>query len=179
MFHSNVGHVFASSLLVAACTGSTAANDVGSQTTQAQVATPDGGDGHSQGKHHGPPPEAFDACAAKAESAACTVTFGDKTISGTCVTPPSDAPDQRLVCRPDNGPDGHPHGRGLHGAPPEEVFGACTGKASGDACSVKFGDHTLDGTCREPPPGVQDSRLGCAPSGPPPHGSANGGEKVK
>ena len=99
----------------------------------------------------------------------CTVTFGKESLAGKCVTPPADAPDTRLVCRPDKMPEGHGpgghrgHGGRPHGPPPEEVFVACDGKAAGAACSVKIGDHTLDGTCKAPPPGVNETRLGCAP----------------
>ncbi|HET9626282.1 MAG TPA: hypothetical protein VFP84_33195 [Kofleriaceae bacterium] len=51
--------------------------------------------------HHAPPPEAFAACERRAAGDACTVTFGDHTITGTCAAPP-DA--QQLACRPDHPP---------------------------------------------------------------------------
>ena len=34
-----------------------------------------------------------------------------------------------------------------NGGPPQEAFAACSGKAQGDSCSVKFGDRELSGTC--------------------------------
>jgi hypothetical protein len=48
---------------------------------------------------------------------------------------------------------------------PQEAFTACEGKASGDACSVTFREHTMEGTCTAGPEG---GKLHCRPSGPPP-----------
>lgn len=47
-----------------------------------------------------PPPFAYTACEGHAEGAACEVTFGDRTITGTCGLDRS----QRLFCRPTNMP---------------------------------------------------------------------------
>jgi hypothetical protein len=44
---------------------------------------------------------------------------------------------------------------------PPEAFTACDGKASGDACKVKLGDHTIEGTCVTHP---SEQRLFCMPS---------------
>lgn len=59
-----------------------------------------------------PPPAAFEACASKSQGAACTVSFHDRQIEGTCETFPSDS---RLACRPSGPPPGPPpqdgHGR--------------------------------------------------------------------
>jgi hypothetical protein len=44
----------------------------------------------------GPPPEAVDACKGKSAAETCTVTFGDRTLSGTCVA----GADGRLACHP-------------------------------------------------------------------------------
>lgn len=163
---------FAAAVL-AACGGTTATGEPSSQS-QAQTTAADGGaspDGKRPGHHHhGPPPEAFEACVSKAAGDACTVTFGSESIAGKCVTPPEGAPDTRIVCRPDKmpehggkgGPGGHPHG-----PPPAEVFAACDGKAADAACSVTIGDRTIEGTCKAPPPGVEETRLGCAPAHPP------------
>jgi hypothetical protein len=59
---------------------------------------------------------------------------------------------------------GGPPPGGCH--PPQEAIDACSSRAEGDACSVTFGDHTMEGTCRKGPNG--DGPLACAPKGPPP-----------
>jgi hypothetical protein len=48
----------------------------------------------------GPPEEAFTACASAKEGDACTVTFGDRAIAGTC----EPFGDRGLACRPDGPP---------------------------------------------------------------------------
>lgn len=55
--------------------------------------------------------------------------------------------------------DQRPHG------PPAAAFDACSGKSSGDACAVAFGDRTINGTCKTMP---QGDRLVCWPDQPPP-----------
>lgn len=57
------------------------------------------------GEHRGPPPEAFAACAGKADSAACTVTTPDGSArGGTCKT----GPDDKVACAPEGmGPPPH------------------------------------------------------------------------
>jgi hypothetical protein len=54
-----------------------------------------------QREHHRPPQAAFDACTGKESGAACSVTFGERTITGTC----DQTPEDKLACRPD-----HPQG---------------------------------------------------------------------
>lgn len=49
--------------------------------------------------------------------------------------------------------------------PPPQAFAACDGKSSGAACSVKFGERSIEGTCTSHP---SEQRLFCMPSGPPP-----------
>jgi hypothetical protein len=51
-------------------------------------------------QHQGPPPEAFDVCGGKKSGDACTMTFGNHSITGSCQT----MPDDRLACRPDHRP---------------------------------------------------------------------------
>lgn len=99
---------------------------------------------------HGPPQAAFDACAKARQGDACSVSFGDHTMTGVCAPAPGSS---ALACRPD-----HPPGR------PPGALEACTGKAAGDACSVSHGDHTMTGICAQGP----DGALGCRPDGPPP-----------
>ncbi len=62
---------------------------------------------------------------------------------------------------------GRPHGP--HGPPPA-AFDACTTKATGDACNVKFGDKDIAGTCTAPPAGAPDARIFCLPKDMPPPG---------
>jgi hypothetical protein len=57
--------------------------------------------------------------------------------------------------------------------PPQEAFDACKSLAEGDACSVSFNGHTMNGTCRKGPNG--EGELVCAPphpAEPPPTGSS-------
>jgi hypothetical protein len=49
--------------------------------------------------------------------------------------------------------------------PPAAAFDACSGKSSGDTCSVTFRDRTITGTCKTIP---QEDRLICWPDQPPP-----------
>lgn len=71
------------------------------------------GQGGPGGGHpHGPPPEAFQACAGKAVGTACAmVGFRGEQMNGTCDQPPglpATASDQKLApqlaCRPANMP---------------------------------------------------------------------------
>jgi hypothetical protein len=56
---------------------------------------------------HAPPKEAFEACASAKEGDACTVTFGDHEIKGTCASFPGG---ESLACRPNGPPPGPPPG---------------------------------------------------------------------
>lgn len=49
--------------------------------------------------------------------------------------------------------------------PPPEAFEACAKLKQGDACSVTFREHTVQGTCDAFP---DTTALACRPSGPPP-----------
>lgn len=94
------------------CAGS-AEDSTASLTSAVSAASSSSGsdnanDGHAGGHHRAPPPEAFTACEDKAAGDACTITHDDKTITGTCISPPADAPDPRIICRPDNMPEGGP-----------------------------------------------------------------------
>lgn len=157
---------------LSACTAATTESPT--QTTRQGVVTASEGSGASPAGSahphpHGPPPEAFTACESKAVGDACQVAFGGNAVEGHCASPPPGGSDTRAACRPDNLPDhagGHGGHRGPPGPPPEGVFTACAGKASDDACTVTLGDHTFSGTCQAPPPGVQESRLGCMPPRP-------------
>lgn len=96
-----------------------------------------------------PPQAAFDACAKSKAGDACSVAFGDRSITGVCAAAPDTS---ALVCRPD-----HPPG------PPPEAVEACRAKAAGDACTVTHGDHSLAGTCAAGPEG--NGTLACRPAG--------------
>jgi hypothetical protein len=50
------------------------------------------------------------------------------------------------------------------GGPPPLAYSACSGKSKGDACSVKLGEREMKGTCENPPPDAEDTRLACRPS---------------
>ena len=106
------------------------------------------------GRHHGPPPEAVEACNGKSEGTACTVSFDGKSLNGTCSNGPHRS--DTIACRPEGGPGGH------HGPPPE-ASAACSGKAEGATCSFTHHDRTLEGTCRTGPNG---DALACAPQRP-------------
>lgn len=58
--------------------------------------------GGRRGGHHGPPPEALAACEGVAVGEACTVLLDDRTIEGTCLTPPWN--DAAAACVPPHGP---------------------------------------------------------------------------
>ena len=64
---------------------------------------PPGGQG-GPGGHHGPPPEALQACQGKSQGATCSVETPDgQTLGGKCDRPPNDS-SKPLACRPDNMP---------------------------------------------------------------------------
>jgi hypothetical protein len=138
-----------------------------SSTTQSQplsAPTASAAKPPPRGPRHRPPQAAFDACASKAIDDACSVAIGDRTIAGTCVSPPPGAPDTAAFCRP-SGPPPHPP----HGPPPPEALTACDGKTADASCTVALPDgRALEGTCRTPPPDSGETRLACAPAHPPP-----------
>jgi hypothetical protein len=59
---------------------------------------------------HGPPPEAYTACAQKSAGDSCQVTFQHDnqthTMDGTCAAPPDGG--GKLACRPNHPPPGPP-----------------------------------------------------------------------
>lgn len=140
-------------LAIAGCSSAAAAESGTSsnQTTLAASAGTPTADAPPP-PHHKPPQAAFDACKGASEGAACSVTFGDHTMSGTCRKGPNGEGD--LACAPD-----HPPG------PPPEAVEACKSAAEGDACHVTLHGETFDGTCRKGPDG--NSTLACAPPHPP------------
>jgi hypothetical protein len=131
-------------MVVAGCGSGTQENPPNTQA-QAQTAAPSDspGEGHH---HHTPPPAAFDACKAKAVGDACTVAWKDGEIQGKCETLPAGSEQSGPACRP----EGWRGGGRPHGPPPEIVFAACDGKATGDACSVTFERGTVQGSCMAP-----------------------------
>ncbi len=54
----------------------------------------------AEGRHRGPPPEAFEACSNQAEGAACSMIgrHGDE-LQGQCIVPPRG--EEQLVCLPE------------------------------------------------------------------------------
>ena len=76
-------------------------------------------------RHHGPPPEAYEACEGKSVGdEAEFVNPRGETVTGTC-----EEEGDQLVLRPDN-PKGRFGGR-RHGPPPE-AYEACEDKSVGD-----------------------------------------------
>jgi hypothetical protein len=114
------------------------------------IAAADGHHGAPPRRPHRPPPEAVAACKDKHSGDACTVQLRDRSIDGVCKAPPDADGDGTLACMPE-----HPPG------PPPEAIEACSGKSVGDACTVDFAGHSVDGTCRSVPDG---GPLACAPS---------------
>lgn len=118
---------------------------------EAAACLPEGG----RGRHHGPPPQALEACKGLSANAACTVSFGDKSVTGTCA---AGGPSNELACRPADS-----EGRGHHHGPPPEARTACENIAVGAACSVTIHEKTLSGTCRRGPNG---EAAACMPARP-------------
>src|SRR4051812_22716742 len=102
-------------MVVAGCAGSaedstaslTSAVTAAGSSSSGESGSDTAGKGHD-GHHRGPPPEAFTACEGKGAGDACTVTHDDQSIAGTGASPPADARDPRLACRPDHMPEGGP-----------------------------------------------------------------------
>lgn len=173
------GFTLVAPLSLLACAESAAASDTSAQSAGLALADASPNQDRRPPPHHGPPPEAFEACSSKSAGDACTVALGSRSLAGTCVAPPADAPDTRLVCAPADRPPpppGGPRERGEHpegGAPPkppEAAFAACDGKAADAACTVTLGDRSLTGVCLGPPregASAGETRLACAPARPP------------
>lgn len=121
---------------------------------------PPGGPGHR------PPREALEACEGKAAGDACTVVLPDREIDGTCTAPPEGAPDHRLFCLPEGAPPPPQDGR-CPQPPPPEAFAACEDLAVGEACTVRHGDESIEGTCLTPP-WDDEAPTACLPQGGPP-----------
>jgi hypothetical protein len=101
-----------------------------------------------------PPQEAVDACADLAAGDACSFTIDNHAVDGKCrLGPDGKGP---LACAPKGPPPG----------PPPEAFTACKDLVEGDACTVNFDGHTMEGICRSGLDGK--GALACAPKGPPP-----------
>ncbi len=64
---------------------------------------------------HGPPPEAFTACASSKDGDACTVQFRDKTLDGKCIASKDDS--SKLFCLPNDMPAPPPSGAPLPSPP--------------------------------------------------------------
>jgi len=98
----------------------------------------------SQGRRHGPPPEAYTACESKnIGDSAQFVSPNGETVEGTC-----EQEGDRIVLRPNDRPKGNARGR--HQGPPPEAYTACEDKNAGD--SAQFASprgKTVTGTCEE------------------------------
>jgi hypothetical protein len=91
--------LFALGTLTLACSTESPDDETSASDTAALTAT----DGHSADEDarpphpHRPPQEAFDACKAREVGSSCSVTFGDKSLEGTCHEPLEGT---ELVCAP-------------------------------------------------------------------------------
>lgn len=92
----------------------------------------------------GPPAPPANTCEGAQAGAACTITFSDHTIRGSCAP----APDGRLACRPSAPP------------PPAASVSACGARRAGEACSVTLGPLSLSGSCTR----AGDGSLACLPA---------------
>lgn len=81
---------------------------IGSSLSVAAIAAAD------DSRPHGPPPEAFTACASKQESDTCSVQFRDKTLDGKCVMSKEDS---KLFCMPNDMSPPPPSGTPLPSPP--------------------------------------------------------------
>lgn len=149
-----------------------------------------GGD-QGLGPHHGPPPEAVQACASLEGGTACGFTMNGQNLIGTCVTRRDGS---GLVCHPAGmGPGGQCHGGcrgdagvcpgecgGPHGGyggmggPPPAALAACEGKTASTACRFAAPDgKNIDGTCLNRPRTGElvchpkDAPMGITRQGPP------------
>jgi hypothetical protein len=88
------------------------------------------------------------ACSGKASGDACTMTASDgSSVSGLCQNDADDKAGDPLECRPQGGP--RDQGGDRHGGPDLAAQqAACSGKASGDACTMTARDgSTRSGAC--------------------------------
>jgi hypothetical protein len=95
-------------LLLAAAWGCSVASaaDASVDSNEAQLGAFPAADPPRQ---HKPPQVAFDACKDKTEGSACSVTFNEHTIEGTCRKSPEG--DSALICFPAHPPGPPPEGR--------------------------------------------------------------------
>ena len=81
---------------------------------------------HAAEPPHGPPPEAYQACAGKRVGAKAEfVNPKGETVAGVCQNDGSG----KMVLRPDHPPGGHQ-------GPPPEAYQACVGKTAGNAAQL-------------------------------------------
>jgi hypothetical protein len=99
---------------------------------------------------------AIGGCSVASAADGPSTSTGSALSAPAATTPPS---------RPVDAPPQH--------KPPQEAFDACKSHSEGDACSVTFDGHTMNGTCRKGPNGETD--LACVPAhppGPPPNSNS-------
>lgn len=144
-------------LLSAALAGliSVACADNSSKTpaaTSAGSPPPAPADG-KQERHHGPPPEAYQACEGKAAGNEAKLTGpGGEEVKGVC----EDDGAGKLVLRPT-----HPGKNARHGPPPE-AYQACEGKAEGsEARMTTPRGEVVGGVCEKEVGGKMVLRLDC------------------
>jgi hypothetical protein len=111
--------------------------------SQVEADGEDGGTGTFR-KHHGPPPEAFQACNELEEGAACSFTHHEHQISGMCRAGTEGKP---ALCVPNH----PPHGAFGYFGPLPEALQACSGLEQGAPCNFTRDGNQVTGTCRSRP----------------------------
>lgn len=147
------------SMLFTGCTGSTDSNyqETG---TQEYIQTPAGQDQSAQnlgpqdngqntervmgGPRGNMGAQLAEACSGKAAGDACTIAFGNRSVDGTCADR-----DGNVTCQPADG--SLPQGPGIPGGRSEAFIQACSGKGTGDLCTLTMRNQTMDGTCADRP----------------------------
>lgn len=127
------------------------------------------------------PPSVSSPCSGKASGDACSVTFGDQTITGSCAAPTGGPGGGGGATGGTSGNGGNNTNTNTNTGngpalicvlppppPPQALVDACTGLATGAACSATLNGHALTGTCQTPPNATVALRLQAPPAGPPP-----------
>ena len=123
--------------------------------------------GEDDDEAQGPGAAAIAACAGLDAGATCTFPEhetmttrdgGDDDDQGICTQFPADGGDV-LACT-ETRPHRDGERQGPHGGPLGAAFDACSGQAAGTACTFRWKDHGLAGSCTATPSGA----LVCAPA---------------
>jgi hypothetical protein len=147
-------------LLLAGCTNSGGSIDQnnGVQKNQPQdAALQDNGNGQANGRGMGGPRggmggQFIEACSGKAIGDACTLTFRNQSVDGTCADR-----NGNISCTTNNA--SLIQGPGIPGGRNEAFIQACNGKAVGDKCTVAMRNRTEEGSCT-----IRSGNITCVPN---------------